>query len=72
MNRLSTLYGTSAQAVSYMVKEITHICRDLKKRAPGSEGEREAGEYMADILENECGCGRRSRHRYDAKCFSFE
>lgn len=56
MNRLSTLYGTSAQAVSYMVKEITHICRDLKKRAPGSEGEREAGEYMADILENECGC----------------
>ena len=56
MNRLSTLYGTSAQAISYMVKEITHICRDLKKRAPGSEGEREAGEYMADILENECGC----------------
>ena len=39
-----------------MVDEITHICRDMKKRAPGSEGEREAGLYMAGILEKECGC----------------
>ena len=39
-----------------MVSEIAHICRDMKKRPPGSPGEREAGEYMADVLKNECGC----------------
>ncbi len=41
-----------------MISEITHICRDMKKRAPGSEGEREAAEYMAGILQSECGCNR--------------
>ena len=30
----------------------------MKKRAPGSEGEREAAEYMAGILKNECGCAQ--------------
>ncbi len=40
----------------YIMREITHICRSMKKRAPGSEGEREAAEYMAKALENECGC----------------
>ena len=43
-------------AVSFALREITHICRDMKKRAPGSEGEREAAEYMADSLEKDCGC----------------
>ena len=46
----------SKEAVSYMVSEITHICRDMKKRAPGSEGETEAGKYMADVLARDCGC----------------
>lgn len=55
-NNDSSLLSGSKQAVDYMVREITHICRDMKKRAPGSEGEREAAEYMADILKNECGC----------------
>ena len=55
-NNDSSLLSGSKQAVDYMVSEITHICRDMKKRAPGSEGEREAAEYMADILKNECGC----------------
>ena len=53
---MDILYGNSTQAVSYMIRGITHICRDMKKRAPGSEGEREAGEYMASVLKNECGC----------------
>ncbi len=39
-----------------MLREITHVCRDMKKRAPGSEGEREAAAYMAGLLEGECGC----------------
>ena len=56
MKTMGALYRNSTQAVSYMIKGITHICRGRKKRAPGNEGEREAGEYMANILKNECGC----------------
>ena len=56
MNRLTELDRNSNQAVVYMIREITHICRDMKKRSPGSEGEREAGDYMADILRKNCGC----------------
>ncbi len=56
MREINRLLENSDQAVSYMVKEITHICRDMKKRAPGSAGEREAGEYMADVLGKDCGC----------------
>ena len=47
--------ANSRRAVAYMIGEITHVCRDMKKRAPGSEGEREAAEYMAGILKNDCG-----------------
>ena len=43
-------------AVSFALREITHICRDMKKRAPGSEGEREAAAYMAASLGKDCGC----------------
>ena len=52
----SVLINNSSDAVSYMVNEIAHICRDMKKRAPGTEGEREAAEYMAEVLRNDCGC----------------
>ena len=52
----SILINNSSDAVSYMVNEIAHICRDMKKRAPGTEGEREAAEYMAEVLRNDCGC----------------
>ena len=56
MDIMDALYRNSTQAVSYMIKGITHICRDMKKRAAGSEGEREAGAYMANVLKTECGC----------------
>lgn len=56
MNVMDALCKNSTQAVSYMTQGITHICRNMKRRAPGSEGEREAGEYMANVLKNECGC----------------
>ncbi len=39
-----------------MIREITQICRNIKPREPGSEGEKEAAEYMAATLEKECGC----------------
>ena len=53
MNRL---LANSRESVDYMVGEITHICRDMKRREPGSAGEREAAEYMAGVLGRECGC----------------
>ena len=52
----SGLLENSHQAVMYMIHEITHICRDMEKRAPGSEGERKAGAYMAKVLEKDGGC----------------
>lgn len=39
-------------AANYMVDEITHICKDMKKRDPGSEGEKEACQYMADVMKD--------------------
>ena len=56
MNRMREIAGRPDRAVDYMLREIRHICRDMKKRDPGSEGEREAGTYMADALKRECGC----------------
>lgn len=56
MNATSKLLMNSKNAVSFMTGEITHICRDMKKRAPGSKGEHEAAEYMADVLKSDCGC----------------
>ncbi len=54
--RMRELNADLRPAVSFAMREITHICRDMKKRAPGSEGEREAAEYMAASLEKDCGC----------------
>ena len=56
--KLRPVLDKSAAAVSYMVEEITHICRDLGKREPGSEGEAQAARYLAEVLERDCGCSR--------------
>ena len=53
---LRALNADLRSAIDFALREITHICRDMKKRAPGSEGEREAAEYMAASLEKDCGC----------------
>lgn len=45
-------------AAKYMIDEITHIIKTFEKRDPGSKGEKQACEYMADVLKNECGCER--------------
>lgn len=68
---LKMLYDSSRQSVEYMVREITHICRNLKPRAPGSEGEREAAEYMAEVLKNDCGCDQVLVEAYKAHPDSF-
>ncbi len=51
-----TLISSSGESISYMAQEIVHICESCGKRAPGSEGERKASEYLAEKLEKECGC----------------
>ena len=56
MFETSKLLEGSHRVVSYMIKEIAFICRNLGKRAPGSESERRAGEYLAKVLERDCGC----------------
>ena len=42
-------------AAQYMIDEITHICTKFEKRAPGSKGEQQACEYMAEQMK-EYGC----------------
>ena len=55
---LSSLRTHSREAVGFMRDEITYICRNMEKRPPGSAGERKAAEYMAGVLEHQCGCGK--------------
>ncbi len=43
-------------AAKYMIDEITHIIKTFEKREPGSKGELQACEYMADVLKKDCGC----------------
>ena len=33
-----------------MIDEITHICKDMDTRSPGTKGEKEACEYMAKAV----------------------
>jgi len=46
----------SKKSTAYIVDQITYVCRRMKPRSPGSDGEREAARYMAGLLEHECGC----------------
>lgn len=41
-----------------MIDEITHICKDMDTSSPGTKGEKEACEYMAKVLKEDCGCER--------------
>ena len=43
------------EAAQFMIDEITHICTKFEKRGPGSYGEQQACEYMAEQLK-ELGC----------------
>ncbi|MCQ2475974.1 MAG: M20/M25/M40 family metallo-hydrolase [Clostridia bacterium] len=53
---LSKVIANKKKYAQYMVDEITHICKDFEKRGPGSKGEEQACQYMADVLKNELGC----------------
>ena len=53
---LTPILEKKGWAAKYMIDEITHIIKTFRKRDPGSEGEREACEYMAGVLRDDCGC----------------
>lgn len=52
----SKIIAKKDEAAQYMIDEITHICKDFEKRDPGSKGEKQACEYMAEVLKKDCGC----------------
>ena len=62
----STFSGaeTRKKAVHFITEQIRHVCMQLPPRTPGSEGEHAAAEYMAGILQRDCGC-RVKTERFD-------
>ena len=55
---LKKIIDKKNDAAKYMIDQITYICKTFEKRAPGSKGEQQACEYMADVLKKDCGCDR--------------
>ena len=53
---LTKIINKKDEAAQYMIDEITHIIKTFDKRDPGSRGEREACQYMAEVLQKDCGC----------------
>lgn len=52
---LKKIIDKKDEAAQYMIDEITHIIKTFEKRDPGSKGEHQAAEYMADTLKD-LGC----------------
>ena len=68
---LSNIIAKKKTYAKYMLKEITHICKDFEKRAPGSKGEEQACIYMADVLKKDCGCDRADVESFEEHPGSF-
>ena len=68
---LSSIIANQKKYTDYIIKEITYICKNLGKRDPGSEGEKKACEYMAEVLKNDCGCDRVSIESFEEHPGSF-
>lgn len=58
-------------AAQYMIDEITHIIKNFEKRDPGSRGEKQACQYMADVLKNDCGCEKVTLESFKVNPGSF-
>ena len=56
MGKLQKLIDNKAQSTKFMCDEISHICNDMPKCDPGSEGKKMACECMANYLKHDCGC----------------
>lgn len=68
---LGKIIKKKREAAEYMVKEITYICKSFGKRDPGSEGEKRACEYMAEVLKKDCGCDRADVESFEENPGSF-
>ncbi|MCD7775570.1 MAG: M20/M25/M40 family metallo-hydrolase [Clostridiales bacterium] len=53
---LQKIIDKKDEAAKYMLDEITHICKTFEKRSPGSKGEEQACQYMAETLKKDGGC----------------
>lgn len=53
---LKRIIEKKEKMASYMVREIGYIIKNFEKRDSGSKGEKQACEYMAEVLEKDCGC----------------
>ncbi len=71
MRDLSKIIEQRDAHADYMISEIAHICKDMPKRSPGSEGEKIACEYMAGVLKDQCGCERSDVEHYKENPGSF-
>ena len=69
--KLTSIIDKKAQSADYMVDEITHICKTFGKRDPGSQGEHDACDYMADVLKNDCGCEKVAVEPFEVHPDSF-
>ena len=69
--KFDALIANKMSSAQYMLDEITHICKDMPKRDPGSDGERIASEYMAEVLKNDCGCEKVDIESFDENPGSF-
>ena len=58
MGKLQSLIDNKKESAKFMCDEIAHICGTMPKRAPGSEGERMACEYMAQVAKEQGGAER--------------
>ncbi len=58
MGKLQSLIDKKSESADFICQQITHICTTMPKRDPGSEGEKMACEYMADLAKNELGAER--------------
>lgn len=68
---LSSIISKKKTYAKYMHREITHICRDFEKRDPGSKGEEQACNYMANVLKKDCGCDRADVESFEEHPGSF-
>lgn len=55
---LKKIIDKKDEAAKYMLDEITYIIKNFEKRDPGSKGEKQACEYMAETLKHDCGCDK--------------
>ena len=68
---LKSIISKKNEAAKYMVDEITYIIKNFGKRDPGSQGEKEACEYMAKVLKEDCGCDSAVVEGYEEHPGSF-